>query len=166
MKTFSVISAVLVSLLLHQSTCACDCLVFPTTVAASLKNENVDYVFSGYVRRQIDMGTVSINAPKYYSIRVWRVYKGCTFANATSIVLTTGGNSGTCGIYVELNQNYIFAGYSTPAESEVIQKAKVKSPNIITNEMVFVGSCNFNAEFLSLSSADMDLLRTQTNVCK
>jgi Tissue inhibitor of metalloproteinase len=165
MKTFAVIFSVLVSLLLHQSTYACECRESPT-VAASLENQDIDYVFRGYVKRQIDMGTVSINAPKYYSIRVWRVYKGCTFTNATSIVLTTAGNSALCGVNLALKQNYVFSGRSTPAESKVIKKAQEKNPKIITNEMVQVGNCDFNAEFLSLSSAEKNLVRKQTNVCK
>ena len=166
MNTFSAIVLVfLASTLLHQSTHACSCRERPT-VAASLKNEDIDYVFRGYVKRQIDMGAVSINEPKYYSVRVWRVYKGCTFTNATSIVLETAGNSGLCGVNLELNKNYVFSGRSTPAKSEVIKKAQERNPKIITNEMVQVANCDFNTEFLSLSSAEKDLVRNQKNVCK
>jgi hypothetical protein len=165
MKTFSAIFLILLSAVLYQCTHACDCRESPT-VAAALKNDDIDYVFRGYVKRQIDMGTVSTNAPKYYSIRVWRVYKGCTFTNATSIVLTTAGNSALCGVGLSLNKNYVFSGRRTPAESDVIKKAQEKNPKIITNEMVRVGNCDFNAEFLSLSSKDKDLVRKQKNVCK
>jgi hypothetical protein len=164
MKAFSAINCALLSLLIHQSTNACDCIDSPT-VGLSLQNEDVDYVFRGFVSRQIDMGAVSINDPKYYSVRVWQVYKGCTFSNATSIVLTTSGNSALCGINVVLNKNYVFSGRSVPAEYKVIKKAKVKNPKTFTKEMVRVAMCDFNLEVFSLSSADKELLRKQTKVC-
>ena len=165
MKTFSAMISVLVSLFLLQSTSACDCRESPT-VAASLADEDIDYVFRGYVTRQIDVGSVGINEPKYYSVRVWRVYKGCTFTNATSIVVTTAGNSALCGIGLTVSKNYVFSGRSTPPISMVIKKAKVKNPNILTKEMVHVANCDFNEQFPLLSSEDKDLLRKQTNVCK
>ena len=165
MKAFTAIVSVLVSLWLHQLAHACSCMKEPT-VEASLENENIDYVFRGYVKRTIDMGAVSINEPKYYTVRVWRVYKGCTFSNATSIVLTTAGNSGLCGLSLELNENYVFSGRSLPANAEVVKKAQEKNPKIVTNEMVRVALCDFNAEFLSLSKAEKDLVRKQQNICK
>jgi hypothetical protein len=165
MKTFSAIVYILVLSVLYQSSNACSCRERPT-VAAALKNDDIDYVFRGNVKRQIDMGAVSINEPKYYSVRVRRVYKGCTFTNATTIVVTTAGNSGLCGVGLSLNNDYVFSGSSTPAESKVIKRAQEKNPKIITDEMVQVGSCNFNSLFSSLSSAAKDLVRNQTNVCK
>ena len=134
-------------------------------MAASLEDDAIDYVFRGYVKRTIDTGAVSINEPKYYSVRVWRVYKGCTFTNETSIVLTTSGNSALCGINLELGKNYVFSGRSIPADTKVIKKAQERNPKIVTNEMVRVGLCDFNEQFLSLSKADKDLVRKQTNDC-
>ena len=165
MKSLSAMVFVVILLVLFQSTQACECIKSPT-VAAALKNEDIDYVLRGYVKRQIDMGTTNINAPKYYSVRVWRVYKGCTFTNATSIVLTAAGNSALCGINLALNQNYVFSGRSTPAESDVIKKAQEKNPKIVSNEMVRVNMCDFNSEFLSLSITEKDLVRKQKNICK
>ena len=164
MKSFSAIILILASLLLHHSTHACDCRELPT-VGASLQNEGVDYVFRGFVTRQIDMGTANINDPKYYSVRVSKVYKGCTFSNTTSIVLTTAGNSALCGIDLGLYKNFVFSGRSIPAESKVIKKARVKNPILFSKEMVRVALCDFNEGFSSLSTADKDLLRKQTDQC-
>ena len=160
--SFCLVNA-LISLLLHQSTNACDCIESPTATS-SLQNEDIDYVFRGYVTRQIGMGTVDINEPKYYTVRVWKVYKGCTFSNAT-IVLTTAGNSALCGISIALNKNYVFSGKSTLPLPKVIQKAKVRNPNIFAKEMVRVANCDFNMELLSLPSSDKFSLHTSKRVC-
>jgi hypothetical protein len=165
MKISFAIVTVLVLLLLNQSTNACDCRESPTA-AASLQNGDIDFVFRGFVTRQIDIGSVDINDPKYFSVRVWKFYKGCSnLSNATSIVLKTAGTTALCGIQITLNKNYIFSARSTPSEPKVVTAAKRRIPNIYKNEMVRVENCDFNSELVHLSSTDKFLLHNHTNVC-
>ena len=167
MKTVIAIVAVLLLSLLQQlpSTNACDCISTPTP-SGSLKDEDIDYVFRGYVKRTIDIGTVSINEPKYFDVRIWRVYKGCSFTNGTSIVLTTAGNSGLCGLNLEVGKNYVFSGSSQPMKSLVLATAQKSNPNILANEMVRVALCDFNMNYDSLQVSEKRRLKNYKNVCK
>jgi Tissue inhibitor of metalloproteinase len=166
MKVIAIILLFL-SLLSHDAkrvVNACECISRPT-VKKSLQSNNIDYVFRGYVKRQINVGSGNINEPKYYNVRVWRVYKGCTFSNETSIVVETAGNSALCGVGLQLKENYVFSGRSEAADPKVIKIAQKMNPRILSSEMVRIQQCDFNAPFTSLTRDDKNLVRNQTNRC-
>jgi hypothetical protein len=167
MKATSAIVLFLVSCMIHSTKVANACLCnSEPTVTASLQSNNTKYVFRGFVKRHINVGSGDINEPKYYSVRVQRVYKGCTFKNATSIVVKTEGNSGLCGVDIPLRGDYVFSGGSVPMDPAVFKIAVKKTPQILSTEMVSVQSCDFNAPFKTLSSEDKTLVGNQPNKCQ
>jgi Tissue inhibitor of metalloproteinase len=143
---------------------ACSCLIAPS-VAASVQNNVTDYIFRGSVRRQITVGSGDFNDPKYFTVRVWRVFKGCALNDATSIVVETPGNSGLCGIDLQVNENYLFFGQSETANPEVIGIAAEKSPNVLTTEMVLVQLCDYIVPFKPLPQEDKTLVRSLSENC-
>jgi hypothetical protein len=164
MKTSHAIATLLFAFiaLLVEDVSACDCMATPS-VEASLSNNEIDYVFRGYVQKLLQ-GDDEFE-PKYYAVRVWRVFKGCTFGNATNIVVRTGSNSAVCGVDLTLKENYVFSGSSLPADPDIVKLIKGRNSTVLTSEIVGIGLCDFNRPFKPIPHVDKSLLWNSTNLC-
>lgn len=146
---------------------ACDCM--PTSAERSLFSDRINSVFRGYVQRQQQIKpTNDTNAPaglNYYVVNVGRIFKGCTFKNATTILVETSSSSSTCGVTFDLKKNYLFSGNTVPAKANIVKIAAMKNPSIVKDVMVRVQACDLNAEFKYLSQTDKQTLWNSTNTC-
>jgi hypothetical protein len=148
--------------LLVEDVSACSCMS-SRLVAISLSDNETDYVFRGYVQKLLRGDDQ--DEKRYYAVRVWRVFKGCTFGNATNIVVTTFGKLHSCSIDLTLQENYVFSGYSLPADPDIVKLIKGGNSTVLTSEIVSVNVCGFNSPFKPLPLVDKALLWNSTNVC-
>jgi hypothetical protein len=164
MKTSLAIATLLFAFiaLLIEDVSACDCMAI-TSVEESLSNKKIDYVFRGYVQKLLKGDDQ--DEPKYYAVRVWRVFKGCTFGNATNIVVKTGSNSAVCGVALTLKENYVFSGRSMPADPDIVKLIKGRNSTVLTSEIVGINICDFNRPFKPIPHIDKSLLWNSTNPC-
>lgn len=167
MKVSSTIALLFLSLLStsFNSASACDCL--PTSAEHSLYNDRINTVFRGLVQRK-HQATNDTSAPSgltYYVVNVGRIFKGCNFKNATTILVETSSDSSTCGISFNLKKSYLFSGNTVPAKSSIINIAAKKNPSLIKDVMVRVNSCDLNTEFNRLSQTDKETFWNSTNTC-
>jgi hypothetical protein len=153
--------------LLFKSVIACDCL--PTSAERSLYSDHINTVFRGQVQRQQQIPSMNnTNAPSgliYYVVNVGRIFKGCTFKNATTILVETPSSSSTCGVAFDLKKSYLFSGNSVPAKPSVVAIAAKKNPSILKNVMVRVQACDLNVEYKYLSQTDKQTLSNSTHTC-
>lgn len=169
MKVTSIIALLALSVLsISLKSCtACSCL--PTSVQNSLLSDRINTVFRGYVQRQHQLNvTNSTNTPSgftYYVVNVGRIFKGCTFKNATTILVETASSSATCGVTFNPKKSYLFSGNTVPSKSSVVEIVGKKNPSIIKDVMVRVQLCDLNTEFKYLSPTDKQTLSNSTNIC-
>ena len=167
MKVPSTITLLCLSLFSRsfKSAIACDCM--PTSAGHSLNSDRINTVFRGYVQRQHQAANAT-SAPSgltYYIVNVGRIFKGCTFKNATTILVETSTSSATCGVTFNLKKSYLFSGNTVPAKSDVVNIASKKNPSLIKDVMIRVHSCDLNTEFKYLSQTDKQTLWNSTNTC-
>ena len=169
MKVLSIITLLFGSFhsVSFQSVNACVCM--PTSAERSLNSDDVNTVFRGHVQRQQQVvATNDTDAPPgftYYIVKVGRIFKGCTFRNATMILVETSSSAATCGVNFDLKKDYLFSGNSVPAKPNIVEIAARKTQRIITDVMVHVQLCDRNSEFKYLSGTDRKALRNSTNTC-
>jgi hypothetical protein len=166
MKASCVIQLLLLSFLAAATkvTQACDC--FPTSLEDSLYNDDVQTVFRGHVQRMVTFNDTTPFPPNYYVVNVLRVYKGCLFQNATTVLIETAAESAMCGVVnFDLKKSYLFSGYMIPAKQYVTEKIAPKNPTILRTAMVYVHLCQYNSEFKSLAPSEKALLGNTTNIC-
>ena len=110
--------AILLALSLLSTTSACSCAPDQVTFASKFEiAENVDIVyvygqinvsngrFAGFIddgdNNNNDAVDFDINADIYYLGYRYRSYKGCSGPGGVYTVLSTGGNSGLCGVRLD-----------------------------------------------------------------
>jgi hypothetical protein len=174
MKVLCAIKLFLLSFLTAAVEVAHACSCFPTSMEDSLYSDNVHTVFRGYVQRMVTFNdTTSLQQdivmfnpqPNYYIVNVQRVYKGCAFQNATTILIETESQSSLCGVSFGLKKSYIFSGTMIPAKPNVTEKIAPKNPNILRTAMVRTNLCLYRTEFKSLTTSEKTLLGETTNMC-
>ncbi len=158
MKTLIAVLAVLVLSLWQQvpSADACSCTRRPT-VLRSLWSSNTDYMFRGYVNSTFEMNSTIYDGPdnpcrqRYFDVQVLQVYKGCSLTNGTSIVVTSFGCDGMCGIGQELRlgEDNVFSGGITSTEPLTVN----------------VNLCNFNRNYELLRAREKRRLNYYWKMC-
>ena len=97
--------------------CSCIAIDFPTKFDNS---ESVDAVYiygqmslinDRFYWKNPDEPVEDINADIYYYAYVWKSYKGCKGHEGQSIVISSGGNSGLCGVNYNPGGWYIISSY-------------------------------------------------------
>jgi hypothetical protein len=165
MKIFAIIATFCFafSALPFKYASACDCMSSPS-IEKALTSNTIDYVFRGYVQRLLKGD--DMNEPKAYAVRVWRVFKGCTFGNETTVVVKTGSNSALCGSTLLPKENYIFTGRAEiPNDPEVFKLIKGKNITVYTSETISISLCDYLSPFKSAPRADKAALWNSTNLC-
>ena len=162
MKISMLVAFTLSALSLGYTT-ACDCMSNPSLETA-LTSNSIDYVFRGYVNRLLKGD--DMYEPKFYAVRVWRVFKGCTFGNGTTVIVTTGSNSALCGVSLVPKENYIFTGRAEiPDDPEVFKLLNAKNNTSFTSEVIRVNLCNYLSPYKPAPKAEKVALMNSTNVC-
>ena len=137
------------------------------SVEYSLYRDHVDTVFQGLVQRQhIANETSDRSRLTYYVVSAGRIFKGCNFKNAETILIETSSDLEECGgVDFSLKKSYVFSGDTVPANTDFINSAAMKDPSLNKDVMVRVNSCALNTEFNLLSQTDKETLWSSTNIC-
>jgi hypothetical protein len=146
-----------IALFLPLFSLACKCR--EPTVATAL--EDADVVFRGTVVRELKEANPS-SQTKRIVVKVGRVFKGCSFAMADRIVVTTSISSASCGVSTDVDKTYVFSG-----SSEFIDTATKKQLGKNTKIMnaVSIQACMYNRDWDDIPSADKTALRAVVNDC-
>jgi Tissue inhibitor of metalloproteinase len=146
-----------ITLFLPLFSLACKCR--EPMIATAL--EGADVVFRGTVVRELKETNPS-SQTKRLVVKVGRVFKGCSFAMADRIVVTTSISSASCGVSTEIDKTYVFSG-----SSEFIDTATKKQLGKNTKIMnaVSIQACMYNRDWDDIPSADKTALRAVVNDC-
>jgi hypothetical protein len=139
---------------------ACDCLQGPSA-QSSLSAEYVDVVFRGKVVKELKSDDEFM---KKYVVRVWRIFKGCSFKEE-NIIVTTASDSAMCGVNLAVggNSTYVFSGYSMPMDVAALAQLGKNSKVAYTVE---IEGCDYTNKWEYVTESDKNLLRQHFNQCE
>jgi hypothetical protein len=89
------------------------------------------------------------NGFRYFRATILQPYRGCKLILNQDILVSTGDNSGLCGIEIKPSTDYLFFGYQT---ADKVVKGMGK------RNVLEVGLCSFNVPFSSLTSEQTNRL--------
>jgi hypothetical protein len=135
--------------LLPSLSFACSCFELPSLNTTLYENSN-SIVIAGRVLAELKLTTTDEfgNYNRYFAFKVRQVTKApCYIQKDDVILITTGGNSGLCGVDLQPDTRYTLEAYalnSNPLEPSMVQ--------------VGIGSCNYIGPG-DLPAADKQVLR-------
>lgn len=122
---------------------------------------NADAVFRGNVTRELKTND---DNQKMYVVTAWRAFKGCNFKGSNrTVIVTTGSESASCGVPLELNTNYVFsANIGMPMDAATRNQL---GKNTKISQVYSIFSCNYNRVWKSVPEVDKEVFRQHSNQC-
>jgi hypothetical protein len=128
---------------------ACKCI--PPTIERALYGD-VENVFVGRIKRRLVSPSPN---RKYYLAQVMRIFKGCSFPEASHIIVSTGESSASCGLLLEPKTYHILSGNLEKMDDSLVAQLG----NLTITGEVSAGSCEYNMPWESTPLAEKKLLR-------
>lgn len=164
----SPIAAILSLLSFPLLSLACDCMPPGPSALSCLSDVDVNAVFRGKVAKELaKTADDDIYYTKKFVVRVWPVFKGCSFQDSDYIIVTTMSDAALCGINLEVAGNYVFSGYNAPIDDSTLAQID-KLPWVATlniTQTVDVGSCNYHGKWDGVPEDEMRILRQNIKHC-